>query len=111
MLHDHDVSADELFAAGATFTLLAWGFAYAFYVCQAWYPDSFLAAIEPERPRRWLELLFLSFSNLSATGLGDILPVGSPARVLAMLEQFAGVGYIATVVSRLIGLTIVRHRR
>jgi len=111
MLHDHDVSADELFAAGATFTLLAWGFAYAFFVCQAWYPDSFLAAIEPERPRRWLELLFLSFTNLSATGLGDILPVGSPARVLVMLEQFAGVGYIATVVSRLIGLTIVRHGR
>jgi hypothetical protein len=111
MLHDHDVSADELFAAGATFTLLAWGFAYAFFVCQAWYPDSFSAAVEPERPRRWLELLFLSFTNLSATGLSDILPVGSPARVLVMLEQFAGVGYIATVVSRLIGLTIVRHRK
>jgi hypothetical protein len=111
MLHDHDVSADELFAAGATFTLLAWGFAYAFFVCQAWYPDSFAAIEEPERPRRWLELLSLSFSNLSATGLSDIMPVGSPARVLVMLEQFAGVGYIATVVSRLIGLTIIRHRR
>ncbi len=111
MLHDHDVSADELFAAGATFTLLAWGFAYAFFVVQAWYPDSFLSPVEPERPRRWLELLFLSFSNLSATGMSDILPTGSAARVVAMLEQFAGVGYIATVVSRLIGLTIVRHRR
>ena len=110
MLHDHDVSADELFAAGATFTLLAWGFAYAFFVCQAWFPDSFAAIEEPERPRRWLELLSLSFSNLSATGLSDIMPVGSPARVLVMLEQFAGVGYIATVVSRLIGLTIIRHR-
>jgi hypothetical protein len=110
MLHDHEVSADELFAAGATFTLLAWGFAYAFFVCQAWYPDSFAAIEEPERPRRWLELLSLSFSNLSATGLSDIMPVGSPARVMVMLEQFAGVGYIATVVSRLIGLTIVRQR-
>ncbi len=27
-----------------------------------------------------------------------------------MLEQFAGVAYIAVVVSRLIGLTIVRQR-
>lgn len=27
MLHDHRVATDELFAAGATFTLLAWGFA------------------------------------------------------------------------------------
>lgn len=111
MLHDHEVSADELFAAGATFTLLAWGFAYAYFVCQAWYPQSFIGVVEPERPRRWLELLFLSFTNLSATGSGDIMPVSSPARVLVMLEQFAGVGYIATVVSRLIGLTIIRHDR
>ena len=109
MLHDHKVTADELFAAGATFTLLAWGFAYAYYVCQAWYPGSF-TGLEPDRSRRWLELLFYSFSNLSATGLGDVLPVSAPARVLTMLEQFAGVGYIATVVSRLIGLTIVRSQ-
>ena len=110
MLHDHKVTADELFAAAATFTLLAWGFAYAYFVCQAWYPGSF-TGFEPERQRTWMELLFYSFTNLSATGLGDVLPVSAPARVLTMLEQFAGVGYIATVVSRLIGLTIVRERR
>ena len=110
MLHDHRVTADELFAAGATFTLLAWGFAYAYFVCQAWYPGSF-TGFEPERPRTWMELLFFSFTNLSATGLGDVLPVSAPARVLTMLEQLAGVGYIATVVSRLIGLTLLRHQR
>ena len=109
MMRDVRVSADELFAAGATFTLLAWGFAYAFFVCQTWYPDSF-TGFEPERERTWLELLFYSVSNLSATGLGDILPVGAPARVLTMLEQIAGVGYIATVVSRLIGLTLLQHQ-
>lgn len=109
MLSDHRVTADELYAAGATFTLLAWGFAYAFLVCQAWYPGSFTGAVEPERPRQWLELLFLSFTNLSAVGLGDVIPLGSTARVLVMLEQIAGVGYIAVVVSRLIGLTITRQ--
>lgn len=111
MMSDHRVTADELFAAGATFTLLAWGFAYAFFVCQAWYPGSFSGPLNPDAPRTWMELLFLSFTNLSATGLSDILPVSSPARVLVMLEQFAGVGYIATVVSRLIGLTIVAEKR
>lgn len=110
MMSDHRVTADELYAAGATFTLLAWGFAYAFMVCQAWYPGSFAGAVEPERPRTWLELLFLSFTNLSAVGLGDVLPLSSPARVLAMLEQFAGVAYVAVVVSRLIGLTMLRQR-
>ena len=108
MMRDVRVTADELFAAGASFTLIAWGFAYAFFVCQSWYPNSF-TGLEPERERTWLELLFFSFTNLSATGLGDVLPVSAPARVLTMLEQFAGVGYIATVVSRLIGLTIVQH--
>jgi len=110
MMEDHVVSADEFFAAGATFTLLAWGFAYAYFACQAWYPDSF-TGLEPERPRRWMELLFLSFTNLSATGLGDVLPVSSPARVLVMLEQFAGVGYVAIVVSRLISLSVLRAGR
>lgn len=110
MLHDHRITPDELFAAAATFTLLAWGFAYAYFACQAWYPDSFTGAVDPERPRRWIELLFLSFSTLSGVGNGDILPLGSKARVLVMLEQFAGVGYIAAVVARVIGLTIIRER-
>jgi len=109
MLRDVHVSADDLFAAGATFTLLAWGFAYAYFVCQQWVPGSF-TGLEPERSRTWVELLFLSFTNLSATGAGDIIPVAAPARVLVMLEQFAGVGYIAAVVSRLIGLTLVRRQ-
>ncbi|HEY0502311.1 MAG TPA: potassium channel family protein [Lysobacter sp.] len=111
MMSDHRVTADELFAAGATFTLLAWGFAYLYAVCQAWYPGSFTGLVNPQQPRTWFELLFFSFSNLSATGLGDVLPLSSPARALTMLEQIAGVGYIAVVVSRLIGLTILRHQQ
>jgi uncharacterized membrane protein len=108
MLRDHRVTADELFAAGATFTLIAWGFAYAYYVCQAWYPGSFVGMRDPAGARSWMELLFLSFTSLSGVGLGDVLPLGAPARALVMLEEFAGVGYIATVVSRLIGLTLLR---
>jgi len=60
--------------------------------------------------RTFIELLFLSFTNLSATGLSDIVPNTPAARVLVMLEQFAGVAYIAVVVSRLIGMTIVRQK-
>ena len=109
MLEDHRVTSDELFAAGATFTLLAWAFAFAFCVCQQWYPGSFLAPIDPRDPRTWMELLFLSFSVLSGVGLSDIVPVLPQARALVMLESFAGVMYIALVVSRLIGLTILRR--
>jgi hypothetical protein len=111
MMHDHRVTSDEYFAAGATFTLLAWGFAYAYFVCQAWYPDSFTGLRAPTEPRRWMELLFLSFTTLSGVGIGDVVPLGMPARALVMLEQFAGIGYIAVVVSRLIGLGMLRVAR
>lgn len=110
MLHDHVVTTDELYAAGATFTLVAWAFAYAYLVCQAWYPGSFTGAVEPERARTWLELLFLSVSTLSGVGNGDVIPLGPEARVLVMLEQMAGIAYIAVVVSRLIGLSVARLR-
>ncbi|MGH7384327.1 MAG: potassium channel family protein [Candidatus Rokuibacteriota bacterium] len=111
MLSDYRVTADELFAAGATFTLLAWGFAFAYSVCQAIYPGSFIAAVDAQAARSWMELLFLSFTTLSGVGLGDVLPISAWARALVMLEEFAGVMYIAVVVSRLIGLTILRSER
>jgi hypothetical protein len=110
MLDDHNVTMDELLAAGATFTLLAWGFAFAFSACQAMQPGSFSTVTDADQPRSWLELLFLSFSLMSGAGLSDIVPVRPAARALTMLAMFAGVMYIAVVVSRLIALTATRKR-
>jgi hypothetical protein len=109
MLADHEVTRDELFAVGATFTLVAWAFAYSFTVLQAIEPGSFTAAIDPTGERTWTELLFLSFTTLSSTGLSDVIPVKAFARSVVMLEQLAGVAYIAIVVSRLVGLTVMRR--
>jgi hypothetical protein len=89
MMEDYRVTTDELFAAGATFTLLAWGFTYAYLACQTWLPGSFISSLHPDRPSTFLELLSLSFTNLTATGLGDILPATPFARVLVLLEQSA----------------------
>lgn len=111
MMRDDKVTTDELFGLGATFTLLAWGFAYLYLVCQTWLPGSFFSSIVTDRPLTFLELLSLSFTNLTATGLGDIMPVGATARILVMLEQFVGIGYVAMVVSRLISLTTQRRKR
>jgi hypothetical protein len=105
MLKDEFATLDELFAAGATFTLLAWAFAYVYLQCQAIWPESFGvggAAV----PRTWMELLFLSFTILSSVGLADIVPLAPMARAVVMLEEFVGVMYMALVVSRLIGLTV-----
>jgi hypothetical protein len=109
MLEDHEITRDELFAVGATFTLVAWGFAYTYTVCQAIEPHSFTAAVAPRADRTWMELLFLSFTTLTSTGLSDVVPVKAFARSLVMVEQLAGVGYVAMVVSRLVGLLVMRR--
>ena len=111
MLADHEITRDELFAVGATFTLVAWAFAYTFTVCQAIAPGSFTAAVDPSGERTWMELLFLSFTTLSSTGLSDVVPIKPFARGLVMVEQLAGLTYVAMLVSRLVGLTILGGRR
>ncbi len=111
MLQDLVATTDELFAAGATFTLLAWAFAYSYVACEAILPGSFSAPINQAGPRTWMELLYVSVAVLSGVGLSDILPVTGMARALVMLESFAGVMYIALVVSRLIGLTVLGRGR
>ena len=107
MVQDVVATTDELFAAGATFTLLAWAFAYTYVVCQAIRPDSFTGPVNPGAPRTWMELLYLSVAVLSSVGLSDILPARPFARGLVMLESVAGIMYIALVVSRLAGFANV----
>jgi hypothetical protein len=110
ILEDHDITRDELFAVGATFTLVAWAFAYTFVVVQAIWPDSFTAAIDAGEPRTWMELLFLSFTTLTSTGLSDVTPLRAFARAVVMIEQLAGLGYVAMLVSRVVALTVLRAR-
>jgi hypothetical protein len=110
MLADHIITRDELYAVGATFTLVAWAFAYIFVVVQAIEPRSFTAAVNPLGERTWMELLFLSFTTLTSTGLSDVVPVKPFARGVVMLEQLAGLAYVAMVVSRLVGLMVQRRR-
>ncbi|WP_407305051.1 ion channel [Acinetobacter sp.] len=108
MFEDRYLTRDELFAAAAVFTLLAWGFAFLYNICQLLVPGSFhnpnMSGLQS-----WLNLLFLSFSLQSATGLSDLMPMSVPARVLAMLQMFFGVMYLALIVSRLIALQYIAH--
>ena len=111
MFLDRFITVDELWATGATFTVVAWAFAYAFAAVQVVWPGSFSAAVAPDAPRTWFELLFLSFTNLTSVGLSDITPIRPQARAIVMIEQVAGLLYVAFVISRIVGLTVARERR
>ena len=110
LFHDDRVSRDELYATGAAFTVVAWGFAYVYAAAQVIWPGSFTGA-SGGTDRSWFELLFLSFTTLTSVGLSDVTPVLAHARSLVMVEQVAGVMYVALVVARLVGLTVARGTR
>ena len=103
LFHDERVTRDELYATGAAFTVVAWGFAYVYAAAQVVWPESFTGT-DGVGEQTWFELLFLSFTTLTSVGLSDVMPVASHARSLVMVEQVAGVFYVALVVARLIGL-------
>ena len=52
------------------------------------------------------EFIYYSFVTLNTLGYGDISPVGSLARTLAILEATLGVFYIAILVASLVGMEI-----
>lgn len=111
LFHDDKVTRDELFATGAAFTVVAWGFAYLYAAAQVLWPGAFISYTSPTGavPLDWFELLFLSFTAMTSVGLSDVYPVLAHARSLVMVEQVAGVFYVALVVARLVGLSARRR--
>ena len=91
LFHDDRVTRDELFATAAAFTVVAWAFAYVYAAAQVLWPDS--------------------FTTLTSVGLSDVYPVLDHARSLVMVEQVAGVLYVALVIARLVGLASMRAAR
>jgi len=110
LFHDDRVTRDELYATGAAFTVVAWAFAYLYAAAQVIWPGSFVSHEVTDAPLPWFELLYLSFTTLTSVGLSDVMPVENHARSLVMVEQLAGVLYVALVIARLVGLT-ARTRR
>jgi hypothetical protein len=110
LFHDDKVTRDELYATGAAFTVVAWAFAYVYAAAQVVWPDSFVG-LDGKSEQSWFELLYLSFTTLTSVGLSDIVPIRDHARSLVMVEQVAGVFYVALVVARLVGLNAIRHSR
>lgn len=110
MFHGTVVSSDTLYATGATFTVVAWGFAYVFVAVELVWPGSFSGTAAGTSVLGWFDMLFLSFTTLTSVGLSDIVPLLPHARSIVMIEEVAGLLYVALVISRVSGLTLLRRR-
>lgn len=103
MFADQRVTTDEIYATGSCFTVVAWGFAFLYGAVQdAWGAGQFAHA--GTGALDWMQMLFLSFTTMTSTGLSDISPAGAHARSIVMIEQLAGMFYVALVIARVMAL-------
>ena len=105
MMQDDQTTLDEMWAAGATFMLFVEAYAWLFVALQTVQPGAFVVpGGRPDALMRWIDLVFLSGTNFSATGISDILPGTPHARMLLLVQQCNGVMYLAIVVARRAGM-------
>jgi Ion channel len=97
------LTTDRLWGAAATYLMMGvlWSFLYA--IVDRTSPASF-AVRGSIAPLDLMDLLYFSFSTLTTTGFGDIVPVTRLARAAAMIESIAGQLFLAILIARLVGV-------
>jgi Ion channel len=89
-------------------------FASAYHLIWDVNPDAFAhlgAAPAGHSPSQIAVMLYFSFSTLTTTGFGDIVPVNPFARGLANLEAIVGQFFLTITVARLVTLELEDRRR
>jgi hypothetical protein len=110
VLRDTVVTLDELFAAACIYVLMAMWFACVYTILESRAPGSFSLPPPPVSDiTRYWDLVYFSFTVLTSTGFGDIHPLARQARAFVIVEQVAGVMYVAILIARLTGMTPIRR--
>jgi voltage-gated potassium channel Kch len=99
------ITVDTLIGAVCVYLLLALGWAAFYSILETWNPGSIYvgAPVNADGLIGWSEVVYFSFVTLTTLGYGDVMPVSSHARSLAVLEAVVGVLYLATLVAWLVG--------
>lgn len=104
LMHRAPVTGDKLHAALAVYILGAFLWAGLYTLLNGVSPGSFLVNTPRASPVEFYDMLYFSFTTLTSTGYGDLTPATRWAESLVILEQIAGVFYVAVLIARLAGL-------
>jgi len=100
-----EVTHDQIYGGISVYLLLGLTWFALYNLVEILAPGSFRGLSEVDGPFPIpSELLYYSFITLTTVGYGDITPVNSYARSLAMLEAISGVLFVATFVARLVSM-------
>ncbi len=103
------VTVHRILGAVAIYLNVAAMFALAYRMIDALGPDRFSSPHTMDSGHPLADMIYFSFTTLTTTGYGDIVPVDPLARSLSNLESVIGQLFPATLLARLISLEIV-HR-
>jgi hypothetical protein len=95
------MTEDKLFGAAAGYLMLGVIWAYAYALLLYFDPRAFG---EGHALPTFHDLLYMSFGCLTSNGPGDLVPTGSRARSLVMIEQVCGTLFVAILIARLAGI-------
>jgi voltage-gated potassium channel len=104
------ITADTISGAIAVYLLLGilWGAGYR--LLESISPGSFAGpmGIDPGTGMEIPNYVYFSFTTLTTLGYGDITPVSSAAKAVAVLEAIAGPLYITILISQLVSKYVSR---
>jgi len=66
--------------------------------------EALLNVNDPQNPPSISDLLYFSYTTLTTTGFGDILPKNPVVRMLSVMEAIVGTFYNTIIVARFVGL-------
>jgi len=97
------MTTDKLFGAAAAYLMIGSFWATLYALTDLFYPRSFVG-LGKELSSDLSDFLYFSYTVLTSTGFGDIVPKTRQARALCNIEQLTGGLYIAILIARLAGV-------
>jgi hypothetical protein len=97
------MTTDKLYGAASAYLMIGvlWSLLYA--IACHFEPGSFAMGGNVTTPA-FNDLLYFSFTTLTSTGFGDIVPLLRRVRALCVLEQLTGALFLAILIARLAGV-------
>jgi len=109
-----DVTIDTILGSIVVYLLVAVAFTMVFEVIEITNPGSFSGVPDhagAHRAELGTAMMYFSLVCITTMGYGDIVPISSIARPLAVLEGAFGQLYLAVMIARLVGLHIAGGSR
>ncbi len=97
------MTSDRLWGAASAYLMIGLLWSFLFAIVDRSNPGSFAVRGTIEAlPLH--DLIYFSFSSLTTTGFGDIVPVGRVAKTAATLQVIIGQLFIAILIAKLVGV-------